>query len=267
MGPSSIRTMTAVVLAVAAVLALPGAALAAITAETNAGTLVINGDSSPNMINVDWDEYLGTMVVSDPVAPFEPLTPGAGCDATANPTHQLTPELHCSPDGLHAISISTGEGSDNVSVAVSRSDELLIGNLFPVPVLVVGGEGDDSLQTAGWHGRAFGEEGDDVLYGRMGPTMLSGGGGNDVLIDPEGGNDRLDGGSQGDVLESFTGRDLLIGGDGRDVMRSGDGRDQILARDYTRDKRVRCGPGRGDVVSVDAADPATQLCERVFRSP
>jgi Ca2+-binding RTX toxin-like protein len=134
-----------------------------------------------------------------------------------------------------------------------------------VPVLVIGGEGDDDLQTAGWHGRAFGEGGNDALYGRMGPTYLSGGSGNDDLSDPEGGNDRLDGGPQGDVLESFSGRDVLIGGDGRDVMGSGTGRDRIYADDAVRDKRIRCGPAGGDVAIVDSADPRAELCERVSR--
>jgi Ca2+-binding RTX toxin-like protein len=254
-------------LAVAAAMMVPGVALGAITVETNRGTLVINGDSTPNMINVDWDEYLDEVVVSDPVAPFEPLTPGTGCAATTNPGHQFTPELHCSPAGLHAITVSAGDGADTVGVSVSRSDETLLGELFPVPVLVIGGQGDDDLQTGGWHGRAFGEEGDDVLYGRIGPTYLSGGDGNDKLADPDGGNDRLDGGAQGDVLDSLGGRDELIGGGGRDVMRSGKGRDRIYAADATRDKRIRCGPGGGDVASVDALDPVPQLCERVLRTP
>jgi Ca2+-binding RTX toxin-like protein len=264
---TSMRTMVGIGVAAAFALALPGAASAAITAETTGGTLVINGDSSPNMVAVDWDEYLNEVVVSDPVAPFEPMTPGPGCVPTVNVGHQNTPELHCSPAELHAVTISVGEGNDDVSVAVSRSDEIRLGDLFPFRVLVVGGEGDDDLQTGGWHGRAFGEEGDDSLYGRIGDTYLSGGSGNDDLIDIDGGNDRLDGGSQGDRLDSFSGRDVLIGGAGRDVMRAGKGRDRILAIDATRDKRVRCGPGGGDVASVDAVDPAAGLCEKVLRIP
>jgi Ca2+-binding RTX toxin-like protein len=258
-------TMIALGLAVTAAVALPGAALAAISAETSGGTLVIKGDADANMINVDWDQYLGQVVISDPLPPFEPLTAGAGCVATTNPAHQLTPELHCSPAELRAVSVSAGDGADNVGVAVSRSDELLTGELFPVPALVVGGNGDDYLQTAGWHGRAFGEEGDDVLYGRKGPTILSGGIGNDDLTDAEGGNDRLDGGLQGDVLDSMGGRDTLIGGEGRDVMRAGTGRDRVFADDGMRDKRVRCGPTRGDIAFVDRIDPVPQLCERVLR--
>ena len=255
--------MAAVGIAVASAVALPGAAVAAITAETNGNTLVVNGDSTDNLINVDWDLYFDLVVISDPVAPFEPLTPGAGCVAAINQGHQNTPELHCIPAGLRAISVSAGDGDDTVSVGVSRSDEFLSDHLFPVRVSVVGGEGDDDLQTAGRHGRAFGEAGDDALYGRLGPTYLSGGSGNDDLSDPEGGNDRLDGGSQGDVLESFSGRDMLIGGDGRDVMRSGSGSDRVLADDGVRDKRIRCGPSGRDVALVDRADPPAQLCERV----
>jgi Ca2+-binding RTX toxin-like protein len=259
-------TLSAVGIAIAAAMALPGAAVAAITAGTNGNTLVVNGDSSDNLINVDWDLYSDLVVVSDPVAPFEPLTPGAGCVAAVNQGHQNTPELQCSPGGLRALSVSAGNGADTVDVGVSRSDEFLSDVLFPVPVLVVGGAGDDDLQTGGWHGRAFGEAGDDVLYGRSGPTYLSGGSGNDDLTDPEGGNDRLDGGPQGDVLDSLAGRDTLIGGGGRDVMRSGRGSDRIFADDGVRDKRIRCGPTGGDVALVDRADPAAQLCERV-RTP
>jgi Ca2+-binding RTX toxin-like protein len=261
------RTMVGMGVAAVFALALPGAASAAISAETSGGTLVINGDSSPNTIVVDWDEYFNEVVISDPAPPFEPLTAGAGCVQTVNVGHQNTPELHCSPAGLHAVSVAVGEGDDQVDVAVSRSDELLVGELFPFRVLVVGGEGDDHLQTAGTHGRAFGEQGDDLLYGRIGPTFLSGGPGNDRLTDAEGGNDRLDGGSQGDELDSFAGRDVLIGGDGRDVMHAGKGRDRILAADARRDKRIRCGPGGRDVASVDAVDPVAELCEKVLRIP
>jgi Ca2+-binding RTX toxin-like protein len=258
--------MAAVGVAIAAAIALPGSAMAAFTAETNGNTLVVNGDPIDNTINVDWDLYSNLVVLSDPLAPFEPLTPGAGCVAAVNHSHQDTPELHCSPEGLRAISVSAGDGADTVDVSVSRSDELLSAVLFPVPVLVVGGEGDDHLQTGGWHGRAFGEAGDDVLYGRTGPTYLSGGPGNDELMDAEGGNDRLDGGPQGDVLDSLAGRDTLIGGNGRDVMRAGTGRDRVFADDGARDKRIRCGPSGRDVAFVDRADPAAQRCERV-RTP
>jgi Ca2+-binding RTX toxin-like protein len=252
-------------LAVAALLALPGAAMATITAETTGDTMVVNGDSSNNMINFEWNKQRPELLsVSNPRTPSEPLSAGGACEAGTDPVH-MTPELRCPLAGLRRASISVGDGSDSVSVSVDNADELLP-DLFPIPVSVIGGNGNDNLQTAGWHGRAFGENGDDVLYGRSGPSYLSGGNGNDNVTDPEGGNDRLDGGDQGDVLDSFGGRDVVIGGTGRDVMRAGTGRDRIYAGDGTRDKRIRCGPGGSDFAIRDAEDPRPQLCERV-RTP
>jgi Ca2+-binding RTX toxin-like protein len=252
-------------LAVAAPLALPGAAMATITAETTGDTVVVNGDSSNNTINFEWNKQRPELlIVSNPRTPSDPLNAGGACEAGTDPVH-MTPELRCPLAGMRRASISVGDGSDTVSVSVDNADELLP-DLFPIPVSVIGGDGNDDLQTGGWHGRAFGENGDDVLYGRSGPSYLSGGNGNDNLTDPEGGNDRLDGGDQGDVLDSFGGRDVVIGGTGRDVMRAGTGRDRIYAEDGKRDKRIRCGPGGGDFAIRDAEDPRPQLCERV-RTP
>jgi Ca2+-binding RTX toxin-like protein len=266
-GMSGKKTTAAILaLTATAVIALPGAALASIHAERNGDTLMVSGDSGPNTIVLDWDELQPDLIFVKTPLGSEPVSAGGSCVAGDDLPRRVS-EIRCPLAGLRGVDVSAGDGDDTVGVAASRSDETLLEDLFPVPTLVVGGNGDDDLQTGGWHGRAFGEAGDDQLYGRIGPTILSGGSGNDWLTDGDGGNDRLDGGSQGDVLESFSGRDLLIGGDGRDVMRSGTGRDQILARDARRDKRIRCGPGRGDLASVDAVDPAAQLCERVFRSP
>jgi Ca2+-binding RTX toxin-like protein len=260
-------TLVAVLgLAIAAAVMLPGPARATITADTSGDTLVVSGDAGANTIILDWDEFQPDLIFVKTPLGSEPVSAGGSCVAGADLPRRVS-EIRCPLAGVRRVSVSTGDGDDSVGVAPSRSDETLLDVLFPIPTLIIGGNGDDDLQAGGWHGRAFGEAGDDALYGRLGPTRLSGGTGNDVLTDGDGGNDRLDGGPQGDVLQSTGGRDVLIGDSGRDVMRAGTGRDRIFADDGTRDKQVRCGPTRGDVAFVDSSDPGPQLCERVFRTP
>ena len=98
--------------------------------------------------------------------------------------------------------------------------------------LIVGRDGDDSIDGADGHDTAFGAEGDDDLTGGAGHDWLFGGEGDDTL-DGGDGNDRLIGGEGADTLAGGDGDDTLTGGAGADsfVYRAGHGNDRIT--DFT----------------------------------
>lgn len=83
-------------------------------------------------------------------------------------------------------------------------NDLLDGSHAVLPLVGIGGEGNDTL---------LGGAGDDTLRGNPGNDSLVGGAGDDNLIG-DAGNDTLIGGD---------GDDNLVGGDGNDVLISGNG--------------------------------------------
>ncbi len=83
-------------------------------------------------------------------------------------------------------------------------------------------------------------------------------------INGHGGADRIDGRGGDDCLRGGGGSDLIGGGMGRDRLSGGAGRDRLDAADGRRD-RVRCGPGRDEVIA-DGKDRVAGNCERVRRS-
>ena len=91
--------------------------------------------------------------------------------------------------------------------------------------VIVGTDGNDTIQAGNGGALVFGLGGDDTITGGNGKDCLVGGAGNDTLYGGNGkdvllggeGNDRLYGGGDGDVLEAGNGKDLLDGGGGTDA--------------------------------------------------
>jgi Ca2+-binding RTX toxin-like protein len=86
--------------------------------------------------------------------------------------------------------------------------------------IIIGTNGDDTLN---------GTSGTDIIIGLDGNDVLSGGAGNDILLGGNG-NDTLLGGNGSDILSGDNGDDTLDGGAGNDILLGGQGVD--LAR-YT----------------------------------
>jgi Ca2+-binding RTX toxin-like protein len=109
----------------------------------------------------------------------------------------------------------------------------------------------------------FGGPGNDVLLGSSKPQNIRSpyleepGGDRGInyseILNGQGGNDRIKG---------FDGTDGLNGGPGKDALDGGKGNDSINAKDGRRDKRVRCGPGKKDVATIDKVDSVSG-CERI----
>ena len=99
-------------------------------------------------------------------------------------------------DFPNGIVVSGGKGHDRI----------VVNSMMPLPVVLLGGVGNDLM---------FGGDGDDVLDGGKGNDVLYGGFGNDAL-DGGPGVDRLNGGAGADSLSGGLGADQITGGDGND---------------------------------------------------
>ena len=133
-----------------------------------------------------------------------------------------------------------GEVDESVIIGGDGNDTL---NGTPGPDLMLGGFGNDSLFGLDGNDHLEGDPGDDLLDGGNGDDRLQGRKGNDSLLGGAGNdhlegnfdNDRLDGGPGNDYLEDNLGANTFIGGDGNDY---------VLAANGVHDV-IDCGPGIG----------------------
>ncbi len=130
--------------------------------------------------------------------------------------------------GIEKLSVDALGGFDLVSISHEAG-------ATAIPVLFVGGAGDDTLiggpeadvlVSAGGNDLLDGGGGDDTLIGSNGNDTLVGGTGHDRM-EALGGNDSLDGGMGNDSLMGDDGDDTLFGGDGTDSMLGGTGNDSV----------------------------------------
>jgi Ca2+-binding RTX toxin-like protein len=124
------------------------------------------------------------------------------------------------------ISVSLGEGSDILRVALDEGDDVAI---FTATGIDHFGDGDEDLALDATAVSVLGGPGNDVIDSSMYPFVagLHGDGDDDVVI---GGvsRDVLDGGPGNDILEGGPELDRLIGGPGDDVEDGGDGNDRFM---------------------------------------
>ena len=92
------------------------------------------------------------------------------------------------------------------------------------PLLVEGGDGDDTITGGRGDDVIYGKDGNDTIFGGEGDDILHGGAGDDVL-NGGAGNDTLHGGSGNDILNGGAGNDILYGGPGNNQLTGGAGAD------------------------------------------
>jgi Ca2+-binding RTX toxin-like protein len=113
--------------------------------------------------------------------------------------------------------------------ALGGNDHVEFNDRNPIarPVIVYGGDGNDSLEGSPGNDTIYGEAGNDVLEGKLGNDSLVGGNGRDRM-DGDDGNDILKGGGHSDYLQGGAGNDRIWGGHGNDDIQGGRGTDRIF---------------------------------------
>jgi Ca2+-binding RTX toxin-like protein len=154
------------------------------------------------------------------------------------------------------------------------NDMILIDTDLTLPVIVYGGDGDDSIRGGADNDSLFGGRGNDTLEGGNGRDELHGGdqddtleggehndtlwgeGGVDLLRGQEG-NDNLDGGEDGDTLEGGIDNDTLTGGSGRDTLKGENGTDELNGGSNLDD--LDGGPQKDKLIDILGGDNLLNL--------
>ncbi|MFT6606008.1 MAG: Ca2+-binding RTX toxin-like protein [Halocynthiibacter sp.] len=163
---------------------------------------------------------------------------------------------------------SGGDAAGDVITATdgiigSDFDDTLIGfdteNLTAGPDfytnVLIGGDGNDSIDGRGGNDSLYGDAGNDTILGGTGDDYIEGGadadylaaGANDDTVLGGTGNDTIFGEDGADSLDGGTGDDLIIGGAGSDTMAGGDGDDTI----YIGSDDVATGGAGDDLFVID----------------
>ncbi|WP_182865929.1 right-handed parallel beta-helix repeat-containing protein [Rhodopirellula sp. JC639] len=140
------------------------------------------------------------------------------------------------------VTVDAGTITRVVITGSSRSDVILVDGTLPVPVTILGGEGDDYLQGSMHDDFISGGGGNDTLLGMAGNDELAGDGDDDILFGDYG-NDTLDGGTGNDTLDEEVGDDygglflvhpsrdaeinFMVGGSGDDLLLGSPGQDHM----------------------------------------
>lgn len=93
--------------------------------------------------------------------------------------------------------------------------------------IIIGNNGDNTLDGTSNNDLIIGLKGDDVIDGGAGNDLIFGGKGDDT-IDGGDGHDVIFGGKGDDIIDGGDGHDLLIGGKGDDVLTGGEGNDVLI---------------------------------------
>jgi Ca2+-binding RTX toxin-like protein len=164
---------------------------------------------------------------------------------------------------VFAVEARLGAGDDSLVVPAPTTDDR--------PILVRGGEGNDTITAGGGNDQIFGDTGDDLIDGAAGADSLFGGDGNDTLsggadddsLSGADGKDDLTGGEGNDTLSAGNGNDTLAGGNGSDVLFGSNGAD-VLIGGYKRSNRrhiidtesdtLSGGPGQDTIFATNNDD-------------
>ena len=180
-----------------------------------AHTIVIREDNDPhnNRSQVTIDG-----VTSAFINPLSELIISGGSKSDTLTIQSLDPTFTAK------ITFNGNAGNDRADASAIAVPMLLIGGTGNDTL--IGGSGPDILQGGNDNDSLIGNAGDDSLLGGQGNDLLNGDIGNDTL-NGGAGNDTLKGGLGNDALSGFTGNDSLLGEDGEDTLFGGDGNDRL----------------------------------------
>jgi Ca2+-binding RTX toxin-like protein len=191
-----------------------------------------------HVVGDDSDNYINLADQSDPTCPG-----GSPCYEVRSPYASIIPSAPCvvaaSEDGDHRALCPAKDVSWAAAFGREGEDTIVVSDFVfgpNLPVALLGGPGDDSLQGSGGDDTLHGGEGDDTMqarggadyvfgnaggdraYGSTGPDIIEGGAGLDNLVGGIG-DDELLGGAGNDGMDGAQGHDRCFGGKGRDAPR------------------------------------------------
>ena len=179
--------------------------------------------------------------------------------------------------GNDAIVVTTpGPAVDRVLVLGMGGNDMISAAAVSVPVILDGGDGDDTLIGGSGGDLLFAGPGNNSLVAGLGDDTLVGGG-NDTLDGGAGndnesgdrgsdrmfasfGTDTLNGGHGEDLVEGGKGDDSIIGGPNADTLDGGFGTDTLDSVDGHPNDSVDGGHGSGDTCTSDVGDTVVN-CE------
>lgn len=194
----------------------------------SADATLLGGDGSDTLIGGAGDDSLDGGAGDDVLfagTGNNTLIGGAGNDTILVDGTDFADSITLSEaGGILAISVN-GQAGSNIHSQVERivingtgGNDVIDAATVILPLLIEGGEGDDSI--VGGTGADFlsGGRGNDTLLGLAGIDSLQGGEGNDSLIGGTG-NDQVFGGDGSDAIvwNNGDGSDLIEGGEGADI--------------------------------------------------
>ena len=130
--------------------------------------------------------------------------------------------------GDFSILIGTHEGT-----TLNAEDAIGNGGFSDTSVLVLAGEGNDTVIGDSKDDRLYGHEGDDVLRGQDGEDIIVGGSGDDQIEGGDGddtlyGDNSTENYNGAEEKTLISGKDMLTGGDGDDTLYGGAGEDTAI---------------------------------------
>ena len=214
------------------------------------GLLVVTGGAGNDLIEIGATVPTSTKVRANGNAGSDELIGGPGDDVLE------AGENYNGPDSGNDELV--GNGGGDVLYADPGADRLF------------GGAGNDllvsSVPTCQGHSFNGGPGDDTVSYGRSAASMrieIGGTGGPPGCGTPDqvgADNESLEGSDGPDVLIGDEGNNSFLGHLGADTFLGRGGDDFVDAIDGAADRMIACGPGEGDEVVRDRADPAPASC-------
>ncbi len=233
------RSGASLLVAVVAVLALPGIASGATVAAAGS-TVVYTAAAGEN--NRPLFSYVqgspGQYTVTGDTAP---LVAGAGCIV-------IVGGIQCEDTGITSIQAIL-DNLDDQGGSLAGS--------VPVRVVLNAGDGNDTFTGGIQNDQLTGGNGIDTLNGGDNADTITGDAGGDILSG-DGGSDQIQGGLDGDNMTGGDGEDRLFGGFGNDVQSGGNGFDFLgQGGDDQGADSYSGGPGLDNVFFTNAAGPVT----------
>jgi Ca2+-binding RTX toxin-like protein len=181
------------------------------TLEERAVPAVVSVSFQNGFLNIEGDNQGNTILLSRTASGFLLVQ---SIESQVNFAGSVAPTV------TNTTSIGIGGNGGNDIIILDETNG-------PLPAaLILGGDGDDTIQGGSGNDSIDGGNGNDLLLGMGGNDLIFGSAGNDS-IDGGAGNDSIDAGDGNDLVYGNAGNDTIYGNTGNDTVSGGAGNDGI----------------------------------------